>query len=60
VDGNGAISSDVGAYCSIDLNAAGQPAISYYDNSNGDLKASVSYTLPPMTGNLFFLPIIRR
>lgn len=56
-DGDSIDEGDVGMYCSIDLNAAGQPAISYYDNSRGDLKIAMSYALPPVT---IFLPVITK
>ncbi len=55
IDGDPIDEGDVGMYCSIDLNAAGQPAISYYDNSRGDLKLAMSYALPPVS---VFLPVI--
>jgi hypothetical protein len=49
---------DVGYSCSIDLTGAGQPAISFYDNSRGDLLLATSYTIPPLIFN--YLPLIRR
>lgn len=51
VDSNG----DVGISCSMALTTAGEPAMSYYDNSRGDLKIALSYELPPMQ---LFLPTI--
>jgi hypothetical protein len=48
---------DVGLYCSIDLTILGQPAISYYDNSRGDLKLALTYGLPPA---LYFIPAIMK
>jgi len=59
-DGDGINEGDVGYYCSIDLNGLGQPAISYYDNSHGDLKVALSYPLPPMPAASLFLPIVSR
>jgi hypothetical protein len=52
VDGDG----DVGYSCSIDLTAAGDIAISYYDNSRGDLRLATTFALPLM--DLFFMPIV--
>ena len=50
---------DVGYSCSIDLTAAGEPAITYYDNSRGDLRIALSYPLPPLIFSLpRFLPIV--
>lgn len=37
---------DYGYYCSLDLNGSGEPAITYFDNSRGDLKIAFSYALP--------------
>jgi hypothetical protein len=48
---------DVGLFCSLDLNSLGQPAISYYDNSRGDLKLALTYALPPA---LYFMPAIMK
>ncbi len=48
---------DVGLYCSIDLTSLGQPAISYYDNSRGDLKLALTYGLPPA---LYYIPAIMK
>jgi len=59
-DGDGINEGDVGYYCSIDLNGLGQPAISYYDNSHGDLKVALSYPLPPMPQGNLFLPYVSR
>jgi hypothetical protein len=59
-DGDGINEGDVGYYCSIDLNGVGQPAISYYDNSHGDLKVALSYPLPPMPAPSLFIPIVNR
>jgi hypothetical protein len=59
-DGDGINEGDVGYYCSIDINGLGQPAISYYDNSHGDLKVALSYPLPPMPPASIYLPIIHR
>jgi hypothetical protein len=42
VDGTG----DVGYYCSLALNASGEPAISYYDNTLGNLKIALGFSLP--------------
>jgi hypothetical protein len=50
---------DVGAYCSMGLDSIGRRAISYYDNSNGDLKIALDYTLPPAAAQLF-LPLMYR
>jgi len=46
---------DIGLFCSLDINGLGQPAISYYDNSRGDLKLALTYTLPPAK---YYLPVI--
>jgi len=51
VDSNG----DVGISCSMALTTAGEPAMSFYDNTRGDLKIALSYALPPME---LFLPVI--
>lgn len=59
-DGDGINEGDVGYYCSIDLNGLGQPAISYYDNSHGDLKLAISYPLPPMPPGSLYLPLVFR
>lgn len=59
-DGDGINEGDVGYYCSIALNGLGQPAISYYNNSSGDLKIALSYPLPPMPPGSIFLPLIYR
>jgi hypothetical protein len=59
-DGDGINEGDVGYYCSIDLNGLGQPAISYYDNSHGDLKIALSYPLPPMPPASLYLPLVHR
>ena len=48
---------DIGLFCSLDINGLGQPAISYYDNSRGDLKLALSYTLPLVK---FFIPVIMK
>jgi len=50
---------DVGYSCSLDLTAAGEPAISYYDNTRGDLLLAISYGTIPDT-NPIFLPIISK
>jgi hypothetical protein len=50
---------DTGYSCSIDLNSLGQPAISYYDNSNANLKIALSFTVPVLP-YMLFLPIIER
>jgi hypothetical protein len=49
---------DVGYDCSIDLTSAGQPAITYYDRTGGDLKIALSYPLPPPILTYLFLPFI--
>lgn len=54
-DGDAVDEGDVGLFCSIDLNAAGEPTISYYDNSHGDLKVAMSYALPPAE---IYLPLV--
>lgn len=54
-DGDTVDEGDVGLFCSIDLNAAGEPTISYYDNSHGDLKVAMSYALPPAE---IYLPLV--
>lgn len=59
-DGDGVNEGDVGYYCSIDLNGLGQPAISYYDNSHGDLKVALSYPLPAMPPANAYLPLVYR
>lgn len=59
-DGDGINEGDVGYYCSLDLNGMGQPAISYYDNSHGDLKIAMSYPMPPMPTPSLVLPIVHR
>lgn len=59
-DGDGINEGDVGYYCSIDINGLGQPAISYYDNSHGDLKVALSYPLPAMPTPSIYLPIVHR
>ncbi len=51
VDSNG----DVGISCSMALTTSGEPAMSYYDNTRGDLKIALSYALPPME---LFLPVM--
>lgn len=48
---------DVGYSCSLDLTAAGEPAISYYDNSRGDLRLAISYGTIPNT-NAIFMPMM--
>lgn len=55
IDGDPVNEGDVGMYCDIDVDRFGNPAISYYDNSRGDLKIALSYALPPMQ---IFLPIV--
>jgi hypothetical protein len=57
IDGDPVNEGDVGLYCSIDLDPAGNPAISYYDNSHADLKIAMSYPLPLAR---IFLPIITK
>jgi hypothetical protein len=54
-DGDGVNEGDVGAYCSIDLNSAGLPGISYYDNSHADLKVALAFA-PPAAGSVY-LPL---
>lgn len=53
---------DVGLYCSIDLTTTGLPAISYYDNSHGDLKFAYASGYTPAPSPLFsgvvFMPLI--
>jgi hypothetical protein len=59
-DGDGINEGDVGYYCSIDVNGLGQPAISYYDNSHGDLKVALSYPMPAMPPPSLYLPLVHR
>jgi hypothetical protein len=47
---------DVGYYSSIALNENGKPAISYYDNTYGNLMIALSYDLPVFTDS--FLPML--
>lgn len=54
LDGDSVNEGDVGQYCDIALNADGQPVISYYANSKGDLKVAMSYAPPPAE---VFLPL---
>ncbi len=57
IDGDPVNEGDVGLFCSIALDNLGRPAISYYDNSHGDLKIAMSYPLPAA---VIFLPIIKQ
>lgn len=59
-DGDAINEGDVGYYCSIALNGLGQPAISYYNNSAGDLKLAMSYPLPSMPPGSIYLPLVYR
>jgi len=57
------VGGDIGYTCSIDLTAAGEPAISYYDNTRGDLKLAYTYGIGPdkiLPDGSIFLPIILR
>jgi hypothetical protein len=56
VDGIG----DVGRFCSLALNSAGQTAISYYDDSGRDLKYATSFPLPDVQISEIFLPMLVR
>jgi hypothetical protein len=49
---------DVGRFCSLDLNSAGEPAISYYDDSGRDLMYATSFTLPDVQVYEVFVPIV--
>ena len=56
VDGDG----DVGKFCSLALNSAGEPAISYYDESGRDLMYATSFTLPDVEVHYVYVPFVVR
>ena len=51
---------DTGYSCSIDLNSAGKPAISYYDNTGSDLKIAYDWLTSawPALPFMLYLPVI--
>jgi len=51
-------SYDVGYDCSLDLTGAGEPAITYYDRTGGDLKIALSYALPLPIYLYTYFPVI--
>jgi hypothetical protein len=51
---------DVGSFCSIDLNASGYPAISYYSESTHDLKYASGFPLPDVQIYQVFVPFVKK
>jgi hypothetical protein len=50
---------DVGYYSSIALNSSGEPAISFYDNTYGNLMIAMGYDFPSiLLDNPCFIPMI--